>query len=58
MTDMHKLSLAFRALERNPNDGQAVLCAIAVLTDVSRDRVFLLTSRALWVELARILRGE
>ena len=55
MTDMHKLSLAFRALERNPNDGQAVLCAIAVLTDISKNNVFRLTSRALWVELWRII---
>jgi len=54
MTTVHKLNLALSALERNPNDGVAFLCALGILVDMSRSRVFRLTSKAYWRELERI----
>jgi hypothetical protein len=57
MTVMRKLSLVFCRLERNPNDGQALLCALAILSDISRSSTFRVTSKALWRELWRVI-GE
>lgn len=56
MSTLDRLHLAFGALERDASDTDALQDAMAIIESVERSGVFRLTARALWAELARILR--
>ena len=55
MSTFDRLHLAFGALERDASDCEALQDAMAIIESLESG-IFRLTARALWVELARILR--